>query len=443
MKLSELGGAFFSIVKNEIQEVRSALWFRPAAFCFAAIVLAVLVATIDGFLPKDALSWLPDVEVSSLRDLLNLLTASMLTVSTVTLSVLMLVLSLAAGQASPRAVPEVMADPVTQNALGSFLATFVFSLTALLLLGSGGLSGPGVTLTFFFALALIMNAIRYLVQWIHHVAETMKLNRIVKRIHGQAEQVLQNYLAKGEEEGETPAKTQGEGATLCATQTGYVQFVDESELCSLAEEHGLILRLAVREGDFLHPYRPVMQVWGGALDGDEEESRNLASALRLAVVVGYERSPENDPLLGVELLAEVASRALSPGINDPQSALVALEFLGALLAEASVRPEQDYPAPCLLDQRVALRRVAFSELLQRALRPVMRDGAGFAEVIHRIVALLEELAETAAPEYLESLAGEAERAQAFGKDALALDRDKQALGETVEKMRRSVEQRAP
>src|SRR3546814_3439390 len=112
----------------------------------------------------------------------------MLTVATVTLSVLMLVLNLAAAQVSPRAVPEVMADQVTQNALGTFLATFVYSLTALLLLGFGAVSGPGLTLVVFGALLLALNAVRYLVQWSHHVAEVLKVNRMIHRIHRSEEQ---------------------------------------------------------------------------------------------------------------------------------------------------------------------------------------------------------------------------------------------------------------
>ncbi len=188
------GESLFPVLKNEARAIRTALWFRPTAYCLLAVIVAVLVATVDGFLPRDALAWLPQIDSASVEDLLKLLAGSMLTVATVTLSVLMLVLSLAAGQASPRAVPEVMADPVTQNALGTFLATFVFALTALLLLGFDAVNRPGVTLIFCCALLLVMNSVRYLVQWIHHVADSLKLNRIVHRIHRQAQSVLESYL---------------------------------------------------------------------------------------------------------------------------------------------------------------------------------------------------------------------------------------------------------
>lgn len=431
MKISELGGTAFSVIRNQVRAVRSALWFRPTAFCLLAILLALIVAAADDLLPKESLEWLPEVERESLHDLLSLLTQGMLTVSTVTLSVLMLVLNLAAGQASPRAVPEMMADEVTQNALGSFLATFVFSLTALMLLGFDGIKDSGVSLTFFCALALILNALRYLVQWIHHVATAMKLNRIVSRVHSQAEEVLATYLDKGGEEAEKPRKGKGKPAVLYAEQSGYVRFVDAGELETLAEDHELVLRLRVNEGDFVHPHRPLMEVWESDLEEDDEETAQLVTALRVAVVVGYERSPENDPLLGIELLAEIACRALSPGVNDPQTALVSLDHLGGLLAQAAALPPAGYPPVFPGEGRIELRRVDFAALIERALRPVMRDGAGQAEVITRVMGVLADLAESSDPAYFDLLEEEAARAEAFGSSELILEQDRKLLAETA------------
>ena len=442
MKLSELGGTAVSVIATEIKAIRSALWFRPSAYCLLAILLALFVAAVDDVLPEEAVAWLPSVEKANLNDLLKLLSQGMLTVSTVTLSVLMLVLNLAAGQASPRAVPEMMADSVTQNALGSFLATFVFSLTALMLLGADGISDAGVSLTFFCALALMLNALRYLVQWIHHVATAMKINRIVSRVHRQAEQVLTAYLKKGEAEAAQEARN-GKGAPviLNARKSGYVRVVDAGELEGLAEEHDLVLRLAVKEGDFVHPHRPLMEAWGDGLDRGEEDAGELTTALRFTVTVGYERSPENDPLLGVELLAEIACRALSPGMNDPQTALVCLDHLGGLLAQAAAAPPEAYPPSLPGSGRVELHRVGFAALLERALRPVMRDGAGQAEVISRAIKLLGDLAESADSAYLDLLVEEAERAEALGQAGLTLERDRIRLTEQAEEFRRRIARR--
>jgi len=437
MPLAGPGETLFPVLKNEIRRVRTALWFRPSAFCILAALAAALLATVDGILPQGSLAWLPEVEVATVKELLKLLAGSMLTVATVTLSVLMLVLSLAAGQASPRAVPEIMADPVTQNALGTFLATFVYALAALLLFGFGLVEGSGVTLSFFGALLLVLNAVRYLVQWIHHVAEILKINRMIDRVHRQGMAVLQTYLAKASAARCTasPAAA-GERMHVRPTSAGYVQLIDADRLHDLACEHDLVVELCVQEGDFVHPHRRLM-----AIQGDSPGKDALAT-LRATAVVGFERSHEGDPRLGFELLAEIACRALSPGINDPESALACIEYLGGLLAVAGAAPREDYPAALSADGRVAFVRSDFPAMLERAFRPVMRDGAASAEVICAIMAVLKDLAAGASEDYLDCLEAEAERAEAFGKAALQLDADKEALGSMAADLRAIAVRRA-
>lgn len=423
--------SLFPVLKNELRTVRTALWFRPSAYCIVAALAAALLATLGNLLPQGSLTWLPEVEIATVRELLKLLASGMLTVATVTLSVLMLVLSLAAGQASPRAVPEVMADPVTQNALGTFLATFVYALAALLLFGFEAVSRSGVTLLFFGALVLVLNAVRYLVQWIHHVAEVLKVNRIMHRIHLQGQAVLETYLASTPQERCTEAKAgRGDPHVIRPESTGYIQLIDASRLHDLACEEDLVVHLQVQEGDFAHPHLRLMKVYG------REPDKEVMKMLRAAVVIGFDRSHEGDPRLGFELLAEVACRALSPGINDPQSAMACVDYLGSLLAAAGARAPGDYPPALTPDGRVRFLHPDFAAMLERAFRPVMRDGAGKAEVMFAIMEVLKNLAAGARPEYLECLLKEARRAQSLGEAALQLDADKQSLACLAEDIQR-------
>lgn len=430
------GESLFPVLKSEAREVRTALWLRPAAFCIAAALGAGLLGSADALLPQAGLGWLPEVEVDTATEVLKLLATGMVTVATVTLSVLMLVLSMAAGQVSPRAVPELMADPVTQNALGTFLATFVYALAALLMIGFGVIGGGGITLVFLGAMLLALNALRYMVQWIHHIAEILKLNRIVHRIHRHAAAVLQEYF-NSKSRTHCEAAAAGEAAlVLNPKSTGYVQLIDEHHLHHLAKGHDLTLRLLVQEGDFVHEHGRIMALHCEA--PDEE----VLNALRSAVVIASERSHEGDPRLGFELLAEIACRALSPGINDPQSALACVDHLGSLLNMAAACPPDAYPADCSEDGRIAFVRTGFADMLHRAFRPVMRDGAGHAEVLCAIMEVLRELAAEAAPEYLDSLVEEARRAEVLGEAALQLDADKRALCRIGKELREIAARRA-
>lgn len=428
------------VLKNEARMVRTALWLRPSAFCIAAALAAVLLASLAAVVPRGALAWLPEVGVDAVGELLKLLAAGMLTVATVTLSVLMLVLSLAAAQVSPRAAPEVMADQVTQNALGTFLATFVYSLTALLLLGFEAVSGPGLTLVIFGALLLALNAVRYLVQWSHHVAEVMKVNHMIHRIHRHATGVLDNYLG-GERPipSDPPAATPRQSLAVHPQDTGYVQLIDAALLQLLARDNDLTLRLRVQEGDFVHPRCCLMEL--NSVEATFREDDAVPEALRAAVVIGFERSHEGDPRLGFELLAEIACRSMSPAVNDPQSARACVHYTGALLAAAGSRPPADYPPAQSADGRVEFVRSDFASLLQLAFRPVMRDGGGAAEVICAIMAVLRDLSAKVAPDYLDCLAVEARRAEDLGEQALPLVADKQALGDMAAELRRIIAQR--
>lgn len=430
------GESLLPVLKNEARAIRAALWFRPTAYCLLAVVVAIFVATVDGFLPRDSLAWLPQIDGAGVEDLLKLLAGSMLTVATVTLSVLMLVLSLAAGQASPRAVPEVMADPVTQNALGTFLATFVFALTALLLLGFDAVNRPGVTLIFFCALLLVMNSVRYLVQWIHHVADSLKLNRIVHRVHRQAKQVLEDYLDCAPAVAcEAATARAGAAREICAGSTGYLQLIDGERLHALACAHDLVIRLAAAEGDFVHPRRRLMTLCGPPVDDA------TVAALRATAVVGFERSHAGDPRLGFELLAEIAGRALSSGINDPQSALVCIAYLGSLLSLAGARGRADYPADRTPNGRVHFRRADFGALLERAIRPLARDGANSAEVLCALMDCLIELAGSAHADHLEAIEQEALRVAGFGAEGLALEIDRRKLADMMRQLHEITAQR--
>lgn len=426
----------YPTLKNELRTIRTALWFRPSAYCLVAVLIAIFVASIDDFVPPQVLSWLPAVEIAAVKDLLRLLAGSMLTVTTVTLSVIMLVFSLATNQASPRAIPEMMADRVTQNALGTFLAAFVFSLTGLLLFGVGAVTRSGATLNFILALLLVIASVRYLLQWIHHVADTLKLNRIIERVHKQAQTALDSFFSKYSEEPRHVAPPEaGAQSVVLPKASGYVQLIDEKRLRKLVNEREVAARLCVHEGDFVHPARPLMKV---ATTSPDDE---LVSQLRASVVVGFERSPEGDPRFSFELLAEIACRALSPGINDPQSALSCINYLGDLLVRAATVPPFKYPPTCFEDGWVTFIRPDFESLLERSFRPVIRDGAASAEIIFAILGAMVELARKAEPEYLTLIVRESERAVGYGEASLTLAVDKADLADIAKELKEVVASR--
>lgn len=428
-----------SSLKGMLRTIRSALWFRPSLFCAVAALAAVAACLLNSLLPDPFLSWLPGTDRDGLISFLELLAGSMLTAATVVLSALMLVLNLVAGQASPRAVPELMADTVTQNALGVFLATFVYAVICLLLFGLDIPDETDVTLIFAGAILLVGLSITFLLQWIHHVADALKLNRVIERLSRQADRVLENFLADerdGEEDLSDFEGIREHGIPVYCKGSGYIQLIDMARVCSLANEQDLRVQFVSCEGYYLHPARPVAYV------GGDNAGEDCAATIAASVVLGAERSSQDDPQLGIELLAEVASRSLSPGINDPKSAVTCIDYMSTLLMRAARQPAGKYPPELIGEGKVMIPRPHFGDLVERAFHPVIRDGGRHAEVICAILRSLDELAAMADVSHLDTLANEAGRAEAFGKELLQLEADRSEMKELARAVRRAVDRRS-
>ena len=437
------GGARKAIYLTKLikftREIRTAMWFRPAVCSLLAAAVALVIAGVDQSIPEAAAKFLPIIDGAAAKDLLRLVAGGMLTVTTVTLSVTMLVLNLAANQASPRAVPELMADPITQNALSTFLATFVFAVAALGMFGFEAVSGAGVTLMFGTSMLLGIWAIRYLLQWMHHVAASTKLNRIIVKIYDQAGDRLDTYfaMARTDEGAASPSDTEEEdGALVRARTTGYVQLVNVDSMAQSAESLDLRVKLHAAEGDFVYSATPLMTVWGETRH-DEDAQAQLARS----VAIGGERTPEDDPRLGIEILSEIACRALSPSMNDPQSAIVCINYLAALLTRAGQVPASAYPVAVVKGGRVTRRVIAFDQFLIRAFRPVVREGAGQVEVVKRVLYALAEMVPVISEDHLKTVAEEADRAAELARDRLTLEDDRNAVEEAAKAVKAALHER--
>lgn len=414
-------------------QIRSALWFRPTVASVTAAGVAWGIAGVDGALPAGIA--IPSVDPELVKELLTLLASAMLTVTTVTLSALMVVLNMAVSQASPRALPGLMADEVTQNALSTFVATFVFALFGLVGLGLALYDRSGLTVLFGTGVVLTVLALRYLVHWMHHIAGTLRLGNIVVRVQHDTNAALDRFLeapflgAKAGPERDGPP----DGAQLLACRrSAYLCSIDTQELQAQAERHDLRIELLVRPGDFMHPHRPALALTPGTAPLSDKDIGALLDCLLL----GEERSYHQDPLLGLQILGEIGSRALSPGINDPKTAIICLDRLEALLCRAA-QPPVGKPGEVEACDRLSLPALGFDKMLDRALHSLARDGAKSVEVVLRQISALERIGLAAtdaavSPVLLASL----ERTVDFAAAGLALESDRAQIRKAATRVRR-------
>ncbi|MBC7152776.1 MAG: DUF2254 domain-containing protein [Rhizobium sp.] len=361
-----------------LREVLRKVWVRVASFAALAIVSAVLARVLSPYLPT-AISLHTGSEAVS--QLLGVLTSSMLAVTTFSLSIAVSAFAAAAGSATPRATVLLQEDRTTQNVLATFLGAFLFGLVGLVALYAEFYDASGKVVVFLFTIAVIGLVVVALIRWIDHLMRFGRMEDTLDRVERAAAQALGQRLDDPFLGGRPMVGPPPHGCTVVsAPVTGYVQHVDMKALQGRAEAIDAQLFLHRMPGAFVAVGEPLLSAASDSLDQDE------AQVIRRAFAIGTRRTFEGDPRFGLIVLTEIASRALSPGVNDPGTAI---EILGRLVRILSQWREPTEPE--IRFDRVHVPPITARDALEDAFKPIARDGAALAEVQLRLVKSLASL----------------------------------------------------
>lgn len=316
--------------------VRDSLWFLPAVMTLAASGLALAAVGVDrqGWLdPVTKAHWMLHSGPEGARVVLNTIAASLITVTGVVFSITIVALQLASTQFSPRVLAEFLADRGIQIVLGIFIATFTYALIVLRAIRSESSQQEVFVPSFAVTLSmlLVIVSIGALIFMINHAARAIQISVIMGRIRRYTlediEQVFPKPVgepARGQQADPTVPDTTP--ASIEAEDAGYLQMVDEDALFEAAEGRRITIRMEPHVGAFLLPGEALVSVWpASAADGELRES------VLKAFVIGTERTPDQDVEYGFIELSDIAVKALSPGINDPSTAMSSIDWLGELL----------------------------------------------------------------------------------------------------------------
>lgn len=377
--------------------LRSSLWTYPALMSVAATLLALFTARLDVDLAEAKPWWgtllLYSGDLSGARALLTTVASSMITVAGVAFSITVVALSLASSQFGPRLLVNFMRDRGNQAVLGTFIATFLFCLMAL---RSGGGPEPAIVpqASATVALLLAICSLGVLIYFIHHAATSMHAEYVVDVVSRDLAAAVDRLVPHVGEEAVREAEEDEsdehgrDGAAVRSVSDGYIQAVDESGLVELAAAKNHLLRICCRAGHFVVVGERLATVVGAG-EVDEE----TAARVRRCFLIGRQRTGEQDPEHGIHQLVEVALRALSPGINDPFTAIACIDWLGATMAKIGSRRLR---SPRRRDGEGRLRVVAdpitFTGLLSAAFDQIRQSAAAHPAVSIR---LLEALAAVA------------------------------------------------
>jgi uncharacterized membrane protein len=368
------------------------LWFRTSLISLLAVAAALLSLLISPHLPEGLSA---KIGAEAVDRILTIIASSMLAVTTFSLSTMVAAYAVATSNVTPRATRLLIEDKTTQNVLATFVGSFLYSLVAIITLSMGAYGERGRVVLFVVTVAVVLLIVVTLLRWIDYL---LQLGRVGETTNVVEEAALGAMRARKETpflggqcliDVETGVP---EGAhPVFAGRIGYIQHIDTAAIARRARASRGSVYLVSLPGTFIDPHRPLAWCSGFDEAGDLDEIMD-------AFTIADERAFDQDPRFGLCVLAEVASRALSPAVNDPGTAIDVIGRSVRVLSVWAQPAKEDEPPPY---PEIWVPEIGISELFDDVFVAIARDGAGFVEVQIRLQKALAALARTGDPRFIE------------------------------------------
>ncbi len=374
--------------------LRGQLWFIPSVMALFAFALACLTISVDRRIEagtEDLLPWLATTPASS-RVVLGALIGALVTVLGLAFSLTMLAVSQTATQYGPRLIRTVFDRNVTQYVMGMYLSTIVFCMLVLRSIrdfeaDTGEDFTPNISVLI--AQAAGAMCLFALLAFANHVAKCMRAELLVERVYKDAmlaieelcrERSSYDAIESAEEDRKGGEFGSGPVFTLTSKTTGYLQAVEYDQLLRNAAQGDATVRVQVRPGDFVHDGGQLAEIRStNAVDLADSDSE---LEYQRAFLFGRVRTPRQDVESAIWELVETGVRALSPGVNDPFTAINVIDYLSAVMRRLA---SANWPADLLQDSegvpRVQLRGLTFTNMLDAGFDQ-LRQNAGSSVAVH-------------------------------------------------------------
>lgn len=395
-----------------LSHIRSSLWFVPVACVLGGVLLSFLTIAIDRrsdfTLIPESLTGGPDAALA----ILATVAGSMVSLAALVLTITMVVVQLAMGQFSPRIVQTFLRDKPSQFAVGLFVATFAHAMLAMreVHFDRGG-SVPGLAIVV--AYVLIVVSIVVLVLYVHHIGQSLRVSALIELVGDGTRKAIDDRYP---DQGDAPP-TEGE-PVIAAPRSGVVCHIDHERLVEVASEAGCCLEVLPALGDFAPAGAPLVRIHGNtaALDPDDVTG---------AMVLGLERTLEQDVPYGFRMLVDIAERSLSDShFEDPTTAVQAIDRLHDCLRQLARRP---FPSREYQDDdgvvRLVLQAMDWEAYVQLAFEEIRRAGAASPQVSRRLRSAIGDLLTVVPEDRRAPLEEQLSKLQAATEEALSDERD--------------------
>jgi uncharacterized membrane protein len=383
--------------------MRAGLWFIPGLFALGALLAAKVSIAADRALKPEGprIGFVGDAR--NAEAFLSTLAGELLTFMALVFFITIVAMQLATSQLSPQLLSSFLRDRVTQVALGVYVATYVYCLVVLAGIEPAGGGRPEFvpSLSVGIALLLALACVGTFVLFVHHMTQSLRVINIIDRTADEGFAEIDHFHPPEP----SPATTweppgEPDGVVFHEGRAGALAALEVDQLVAVARRHGCVLRIVPGIGDYVGPTYPLADVHGARPEA-------VADEVRRSFVLLPERNIEQDPAWAIRRLVDVAQRSLSPSVNDPSTAVQAMDRIEALLRVLVQRPlDQGVHVDEDGGVRLVVERPTWDGYVELAFTEIRRTGWDSLQVTRRLLAMCNRLLTVAPPERRAALKAE-------------------------------------
>lgn len=356
-----------------IFNVKEKLWVKPLGFCLLSILVVFLAKVADG---TSLAEHIPEIKPESVETLLSIMASSMMVIATFSAGTMVNAYASASQTSTPRSLSLIISDDVSQNALSVFIGAFIYSAVALTAMTQAFFNEAGLFILFCLTCLVFAIVILTFIRWVDSVARLGRVGSTVLKVEKATQRAIEKRI-KTPCLGAIPQtniKEQG-SHPIFSQRVGYIQLIDIARIHKWAIENDAFVNVNLLPGEFVTPDKVLAYV----------NKKDELDDIEQAYTISEERSFEADPRFGFVVLAEIASRALSPAVNDHGTAISIIGSVTRLLLlwktspsapmEENVQKSEEYQY-----DRVSVPELSIHDLFDDAYTSISRDGAANIEV---------------------------------------------------------------
>ena len=385
-----------ALLVSRVREQLAGFWVVPGGVALGYAALALLLIQVDRASGDVGPGFGFGGDAAAARGLLSSVAGGIISMTSLTLSLTIVTLQLASSQFTPRALNNLLGDRTNQVVAGAFVGTVAYALLVLRVVREDTEQDPGfvpaLSVTVCIGLALL--ALGLLLLFVHHIGQIIKVERIAAEIAHDSLRTAERLYPEPHGEAASPRAVGWPGAPgkVPPSRPGYVQTIALKDIAGALDGRAERVEVLLAPGDFATPGQPVVLVWPPEALGQDQ-----VRGIQRALAVGDERDLRNDIGFGIRQLADIALRAVSPGVNDPTTAVTCIGYLTAIL-ERLAGHEMPANERQFAEHGVQLRarQVPFESHLETAFLEIARYASSDARVVGALLDGLRRVARAAA-----------------------------------------------